>query len=115
MHDFARPAAIAAQCADRQGAFQAFHDTLFAQVDSIGPKPWARFAREAGILDTAAFTHCLKDASVAAEITRDSLAASTLGVHGTPTILLDSLEYVGSPGLTRMDEYIANSVRRRRR
>src|SRR5450432_1686988 len=36
IHDFARAAASAASCADRQGAFQAMHDTLFAQVDSIG-------------------------------------------------------------------------------
>jgi superoxide dismutase len=42
-------AALAAECAARAGSFEAFHDLLFAQPDSIGGKAWTLLALEAGV------------------------------------------------------------------
>jgi protein-disulfide isomerase len=94
-HQYSLPAAIAAECAGRAGYFEAFHDALFAEADSIGKKPWSRFAREVGILDTAGFSACLRDASVPQLVFRDTLAATALAVRGTPTFLINDLEVTG--------------------
>jgi len=94
-HQFSFAAAVAAECAGRFASFERFHDALYAQFDSIGKKPWARFAREVGIRDTSRFTSCLEDATVAERVARDTLAASTLAVTGTPTFLINGIELAG--------------------
>jgi protein-disulfide isomerase len=94
-HQFSLRAAIAAECAGRAGYFEPFHDALFAQADSIGKKPWSRFAREVGMRDTVGFSTCLSDASVPPLVFRDTLAATMLSVHGTPTFLINDLEVTG--------------------
>jgi protein-disulfide isomerase len=48
-HPHAFAAAVASECAAEQGAFQAFHDHLFAHQDSIGVTPWDSVAHRAGV------------------------------------------------------------------
>jgi protein-disulfide isomerase len=111
IHQFARAAAVAATCANRVGAFQAYHDQLFGQPDSIGTKRWTRFAWEAGIRDTVRFAACLHDQSVDAAIRRDSVAAIALEISETPTLLINHLMVIGSPGYARLREYVAAALR----
>jgi hypothetical protein len=54
------------------GRFEAFHDVLFAQRDSIGTKPWSRFAVDAGLSDTSAFERCLQSAPEREAVARDT-------------------------------------------
>jgi protein-disulfide isomerase len=112
IHTHAREAAIAAECADRVGSFEAFHDRLFAQPDSIGAKRWTRFAAEAGILDTAQFARCLNTRSAAYQVHQDSVAAVALGVQGTPTFLINDLMVIGNPGFEQLSEYVKAALRR---
>jgi protein-disulfide isomerase len=114
-HQFAMPAAIASQCADRKGAFEALHDLFYAQRDSIGVKPWNRFALEAGIVDTLAFDVCMRDGAAAREVAIDTLAAHRLGVTGTPTLLFNEVRIEGYIGSERMDTLVVESLRRARK
>src|SRR6185312_13423471 len=91
IHHFARESAIASECARRAGAFKAFHDTLFAEQDSIGREAWTRIALSAGVEDTADFAHCMGDSSAARVVSADSAAGAKLGVWGTPTFLIGDL------------------------
>jgi protein-disulfide isomerase len=46
IHPQAMQAAIAAECADRQGAFPAFQRIVFGQQSVLGIKPWIDFAQK---------------------------------------------------------------------
>jgi protein-disulfide isomerase len=59
-HKHAEPAAIASECADRQGKFAEFYKTVFEQQDAFGEKSWSTFAEEAGIRDLVAFEQCVR-------------------------------------------------------
>ncbi len=89
VHPYARVAAIAAECARRQDRFSAFHDALFAGQDSMGHWPWATYAHDAGVADTARFLHCLADSTTADIVDGDLRAGAALGVRGTPTLLVN--------------------------
>lgn len=66
-HRFARLAARASECANDQGDFTTFIDVVFAKQDSLGLKPWAEYAREGGVSDSARFARCIADTSVVSQ------------------------------------------------
>jgi protein-disulfide isomerase len=115
IHQFAREAAIATECARRQASFKALYDRLFATPDSIGKEAWTSFAVAAGVADTSSFGACMHDAVAAHVITVDSTAALKLGVTGTPTFLVNELRVAGFEGDSVMDKYVANALKRSRR
>jgi protein-disulfide isomerase len=85
-HEQAVPAAIAAECADRQGSFEEFYGLAFQQQDSLGVKPWARYAHETGVPDMQAFAECLEwPADSFPRIEAGLNEAERTGVAGTPT------------------------------
>ena len=90
VREFSRSAAIASECAAQAGAFEAYHDLLFDQ-DSIGAKSWTSLAEEAGISDLTRFTTCLDGATAARLVDRDAVAAASLGVVVTPTLLINDI------------------------
>jgi predicted DsbA family dithiol-disulfide isomerase len=94
-HQYSLAAAVAAECAGNAGYFEPYHDMLFAQAESIGKKPWSRFATEVGVRDTLRFSKCLRDQAVTHAVLRDTLAATALSVRGTPTFLINDLEVTG--------------------
>ena len=75
IHPNARPAAEASACADAQGRFWDFHDTLFANQRALDAKDLQRYAKELG-LDTAAFSQCVKERKFQAQVDRDLAAAA---------------------------------------
>jgi protein-disulfide isomerase len=95
-HDFARPAALAAECAAEQGAFQPFSDLLFQKQDSIGIVGWDAFAARAGVRDAAAFDRCVRGQAQRARVDADLAAARALDLTGTPTFLVDGKLFKGA-------------------
>ncbi len=88
-------AAVAARCAGRQDAAAQlrFHDALyvFQQGENQGRFVRANLvelARVAGVGDDAAFTACLDDPAVAAEVAAETTAGRNVGVSSTPTLRL---------------------------
>jgi len=94
IHPNARPAHIAAECADEQGKFWEYHDILFdKQVE------WQRlsssdlqstltlYATDLE-LQSASFETCLKSQKIADEVNKDSLDAARYGATGTPAFFI---------------------------
>ncbi len=87
-HEFARPAAIAAQCAGAQGKYWEYHDMLFKNQEKLASVDFAKLAGEVGI-DSVAFTACTVDPKTAAEVEADFQAGQLLGVEGTPATFIN--------------------------
>ena len=95
-HPHAFDAARASECAGQQGAFERYHDVLFSQQDSIGVKPWERFAAEVNVADTDRFRACMAENNTRSVVLRDQTAARALNTRGTPTFIVNGKMFTGS-------------------
>lgn len=87
-------AAEAAACADDQGAFWAFHKTVFANQDgenlgALAQDQLAAMATALG-LDMDAFTACVEDRTHAVAVTAMAEEARALGINSTPTFIVNN-------------------------
>ena len=90
MHQHARGAAEAAECAAQQGAFGQYVAAVFHDQQLLGVRSWTAYAEDAGIADTSAFQGCLK--TIATSSPRIDLGlrlGNALSIPGTPTVLID--------------------------
>lgn len=111
VHESAPAAAIAAECADRQGAFAPFMRTVMAHQEELRNRPMTWFAAQARLPHLARFKRCQSDSSTARVIANDVALGTTLGVEGTPTILIDSARFVGAPPMATMDAVVRHLLR----
>ncbi len=95
MHPWARAAAEAAACADRQSgaAFWDLHDFLFAHQrelsqDDFAPR-LAGWALTTTGLDQKEFERCMSQTLTSGQVERDIALGNELGVDSTPTVFLD--------------------------
>ncbi|HWK88494.1 MAG TPA: DsbA family protein, partial [Longimicrobium sp.] len=89
IHPHATKAGVASECAADQGRFKAYHDALFAGQKQIGTRPWAEFAREAGVPDLPRFDRCVESDETAGRVARDAAVAGQLRLEGTPVFIFD--------------------------
>jgi protein-disulfide isomerase len=87
-HRNAEKAAVASECAARQGRFSAMHDSLFQRQRELGSIAYDQLARSAGVLDVEEFNTCMLDPKVLATVRNDAALAATLRSLGTPTVLV---------------------------
>ena len=87
-HKFARPAAIAALAAGKQGKFWEFHDLLFKDYNRLNEQKFQEIARELN-LDMEQFEKDQKDPEILALISRDMSEGGQAGVRGTPTLFVN--------------------------
>lgn len=105
MHQQATPAAIAVECAGRQGRFWEMYRVLFASQDNLGRGEWVAFAKEAGVADLTGFEQC-------ADLPADSFPrieygrslGERAGVNATPTVWLNGR--VVNPNLETVREVL---------
>jgi len=109
IHPYARRAALASECAAAQGRFAEYSAALFAQQDSIGVKPWSRFAAETGVADTAAFGRCVADARALANVERDARAGRDTDVRVTPTLVINGTLRPGAVSEAEIERLIAEA------
>ncbi|MBA4157876.1 MAG: DsbA family protein [Gemmatimonadetes bacterium] len=93
IHPHAFLGARAARCANEQGRFWEYHDTLYeeqrAWADADDALPlFVRYAEGAG-LEREPFETCLRSDRYAVEVTRNMQLGQSLGVPGTPTIFVN--------------------------
>lgn len=86
-------AAQAAECANDQGRFWEFHDTLYANQSgenegAFSEENLKRFA-EALELDTAAFDSCLDSGKHASRVRDDTEAARQMGISSVPQLFVN--------------------------
>lgn len=113
MHKHSYAAARASECAAEQGRFAAFHDVLFLKQDSIGTKPYAEFAVEAGVSDTVAFNACNARTERVPAIERDVAAARELNAHGTPTIIVNDRRFPVNPSTEQLVSLIQDELNKK--
>jgi protein-disulfide isomerase len=86
-------AAGAAQCANDEGHFWAYHDILFANqgAENDGGFSDGRLKSLAAAIgiDTATFNSCVDGNKYESQVRSNTEAAKTLGVKGTPTIFVN--------------------------
>jgi protein-disulfide isomerase len=109
-HPHAFAAAIASECAAEQGRFEAFHDHLFANQDSIGVTPWDEVARRTGVADVQRFAACLEEDGPRNRVNRDRAAAIRLGATGTPTFITNGKMFAGSAPPGGWDAWIEENL-----
>jgi len=115
LHPFARPAAIAAQCAAKQGRFADYHDFLFEHQDSLPTIKWTGLAGRLGVADTVSFARCLRAPETVTQLKRDSTDAAALQIPGTPLLLVNEWVFRGAPSLEALDSVVAREVANARR
>jgi len=94
-HENADEAALAAECADDQGKFEAMHNLLFDKQNSwSNGNPESRFKEYANSigLDVEKFVSCYTSNAHGSEIKNDFNDGTSAGVAGTPTF------YIGKRG-----------------
>ncbi|MFO0724532.1 MAG: thioredoxin domain-containing protein [Myxococcota bacterium] len=82
-HPNAKPAAIAAMAAQRQGKFWEMHDKMFANQQALSKDSYIAWAKELG-LNVDKFTKDLDDPEIAKAVDEDMAEGSKFGVNGTP-------------------------------
>ncbi|MCG8626708.1 MAG: DsbA family protein [Proteobacteria bacterium] len=113
IHPNAVPAAVAAECADEQGMYWEYHDTLFENVAVWGGLDLASavgqfeaYAAEMG-LDEGSFSECLETGRYISEVTNDYTDGASYGVSGTPAFFLgnDQVGYYYISGARPYSEF----------
>lgn len=95
-HPHAVAAANAAECAGDESRFFQMHHVLFADQWRIGKRSWTSFAVQAGVRDTVAFSDCTKSMRYAERIERDAAMADSMGIAGTPTLIINGRVFIGA-------------------
>jgi protein-disulfide isomerase len=98
--DESTDAAIAARCADQQGHFWDYYETLFwnqAATENSGAFTQDRLLAMADLLglDHARFQACLGDQSLRTAVVTETAAGRTAGVASTPTLFINGHAEVG--------------------
>lgn len=112
-HAQARPASIAAVCADEQDRFWDYHAEIFANQRTLDAEVLARIADDLG-LDRPAFDACLVGAVAAERVDLDLRDAAAVGATGTPTFNVNGIQWSGTRSLEAMVELIEQELARSR-
>ena len=116
MHQWARAAAIAAECAGRQGRFWEYHDRLYARQ-----KEWVNEKAESLLvayalafkLDMNAWQACRGDPALPALLEVEIKDGGNAWVGSTPTFFINGKRFVGSKQLgERGTTFIESELKR---
>lgn len=106
IHRHAFEAALAAECAGEQGAFEPYHDALFQQQAMIGTVEWNAIARMAKVPDIDKFQRCVEEQRYGHDIRRDSALAMAIGIRGTPSFIYDGRLITGTGAIAQIEEWL---------
>lgn len=104
-HENAIPAAIAANCAGKQGKYWEMHHSFMQNQRALTEADLARAAQELG-LNTSEWESCRKDPTVEAEIRKDMADGSELGVQGTPAFFVNGIFLNGAQPYEKFQQII---------
>lgn len=110
IHPLAEDAALAAECADREGAFYRYVSTLFEHQTELASLSWAQLAALAGITDSSKIDTCVRERATAARVADDVSAGVQLGIKGTPTFLINGILREGVPDSGSFDRLMRRLI-----
>lgn len=111
MHRNARPASLAARCAEDQDAFWLYHERLM-ESSKLNEEVYRRIA-DGLSLDRAAFDDCLAAESFTAAIDRDIADGKSAGVSSTPVFFVNGRRISGAKPLATFRELIDAELSRK--
>jgi protein-disulfide isomerase len=95
VHEYALPAAIAAEAAARQDKFWQMHDIIFENQSLLSDQAFIEFALAIG-LNIPAFRMDVMDEALAEKIETNFESGVRSGVNGTPSFFINGMKYNGS-------------------
>jgi protein-disulfide isomerase len=110
-HPNAQKAAEASMCADDQGRFWDYHDSLFANQLALRVLDLKLRAIQMG-LDTNAFNACLDSGEKADFVQRDVDDGIAIGVVTTPTLFINGRRLNGNQPYREVEAVIEDELRR---
>jgi len=111
-HRYACGAALAAECARRQGSFWEMHDLMFKNQHKLGPADLRYYANRSG-LDLAAFETCLKEPATLQHIKDDISMAADIEISGTPRTYVNGRFLRGAVPQSTLEHVIEQELGRR--
>jgi len=112
IHPRAQKAAEAAVCANEQGHFWEFHDSMFGNQQQLTVPDLKRRA-EVMKLDTAAFNSCLDSGRAAEAVKKDAAEGSQAGVTGTPALFINGRMLTGAQPYNEIRNIIEDELKRK--
>lgn len=88
-HQYAMEAAVAAECAHKQGKFNVFHRLLFSNQEQLRTLSYVSVASLAGVPNLNAFSTCMEGQESAARVLEALNLGKRLGISGIPTFLIN--------------------------
>jgi protein-disulfide isomerase len=103
-------AALAAECANEQGAFWEYHNLLFSgEYPNLDRDAYAAYAEKLD-LDVEDLLACVDEERYGEEVEADARYASGLGITGTPTFFINGIPMVGAQPLEAFIQIIENEL-----
>ncbi len=87
IHPYAQEAAEASVCAQAQGKFWEYHDTLFKNQGALDTESLKQYASQLG-LNTGSFNSCLDSGDSKSEVNKELAQATAAGAGGTPFFVI---------------------------
>ncbi|HTM69002.1 MAG TPA: thioredoxin domain-containing protein [Candidatus Binatia bacterium] len=109
LHPESINAAVAARCAADQGAFWQYHDLLYQEQASIGPKNYTPFAAQLG-LDLEAFQSCYDSRQTQPLVQRDYDEGQRLRVDSTPYTFVNGRRVAGAVSYEQLRGFVVAAL-----
>lgn len=109
IHPEAIPAAIAAECANKQGKYWQMHDALFENHKKLGEETYLSLAQKIG-LKIDDFNNCRKDQAIHDKINADIEYGQSLGINATPAFYINGIQLMGSLPKSEFEKVINNEL-----
>jgi protein-disulfide isomerase len=119
-HQFAGPAAVASECAGKQGKFWEYHDALFdkqrawslAKSQEELLEDFKRYANAVG-LDSEAFAACVLDPAMVEAVAAELKENQDAWIKSTPTMVINGRRFIGARQLRTVGlNYIENELKK---
>ena len=111
LHPQARLAHEAARCANEQGKFWVYHDTVYANASKVGVEDLKSYAKETG-LDQVKFDQCVDAGKFKSAVQKDINEGTRVGVTGTPAFFINGRLISGAQSLESFARVIDDELAR---
>jgi protein-disulfide isomerase len=110
-HPWARPAALASECAAEQGKFWEYHDALFARQDEFSADFWGKLASELK-LNTGKFNDCVQSEKYENKVQSDYQQGLAAGARGTPHTVINGTPVSGAVPYEQLKAVIDQALKK---